>query len=94
MTVAVYMTRLVAFHVLWYFMPGVNQDSHGKFLNFTREYLRVITRGLSRVCEVIVELYRMYKHMHTSTLAVKNIRRYVNNTIYFDFYRQIHSSKL
>ena len=27
-------------------------------MNFLREYLHVITRGLSCVCEVIVELYR------------------------------------
>ena len=41
----------------------VNQDSHGKFSNFTYEYLHVITRGLSRVCEVIVE-HTVYKwHM-------------------------------
>ena len=33
---------------------------YGKFSNFTCEYLRVITRGLSRVCEVIVELYRRF----------------------------------
>ena len=49
-------TRLMAFHILWYFMPHVNQGLHGKFLNFTRKYLRVIMCGLSRVCEVIIEL--------------------------------------
>ena len=50
-TVAVYMTCLVVLHVLWH---------STKFLNFTHEYLRVITRGLSHMCEVIVELYRNY----------------------------------
>ena len=50
-------SRVMAFHVLWYFMPHVNQDLHRKILNFTREYLCVTTHELSHMCEVIVELY-------------------------------------
>ena len=50
---------IVSFHISWYFTPRINQDSHGKFLNFTREYLCVMMRGLPRMCEVIVELYHI-----------------------------------
>ena len=50
---------LCTWHVSWHFTSCVNQDSHGKFSNLhTNTYLRVITRGLSRVCEVTVEPYR------------------------------------
>ena len=62
-------SRLVGVHVLWYFTPRVNQNVHGKFSNFPREYLCVITRGLSRVCEVIVELYRSIPTYHRFAVA-------------------------
>ena len=35
-------------------------DLHGKYLHFTRENTRDTTRGMSRVCKVVVELYRNY----------------------------------
>ena len=65
-------------HVSWHFTPLVNI---GKFSNFTREYLRVITRGvvtcgLSRVCEVIVELYRMLISDRLSVSA--NVRKSIS----------------
>ena len=41
-------------------MSRENQDFHGKFLNFTHKYLHVTTRGLPRLSEVTVELYRIY----------------------------------
>ena len=34
-------------------------DLHGKYLHFTCKNMRVTTRGMSRECEVIVELYRI-----------------------------------
>ena len=54
--------RLVVFHVLWYPTPcGDPRLVKIKgILNFTREYLRVTMRGLSRMSEVTVELYRIY----------------------------------
>ena len=66
-------STLVAFHISWYFMPRVNQDSHGKFSNFTHDYLHVITRGLSCVCEVIVELYHSYMHKR-NTFSSTSVR--------------------
>ena len=66
-------------------MPRVNKDSHGKFSNFICEYLHVITRGLSHVCEFIFELYRT-KHtsskniIHTSVLIkIPNIFTYLSS---------------
>ena len=49
---------LVVFHVSCYTTSHENEDFHGNFLNFTREYLRVTMRGLPRVSEVTLELYR------------------------------------
>ena len=82
-------SRLLAIHVSWhsiprlmafpsmsrgtYFTPCVNQDSHRKFSNFTQQYLHVTTRGLSRMCEVIVELYRMYLRMYIHNSVMKHI---------------------
>ena len=43
--------RLVLHHI------SRNEDFHRKFLNFTREYLRVTMRGLPGVSEVTLELY-------------------------------------
>ena len=40
-------------------MSRESQDFHGKFLNFTCEYLCVTTRELSRMSEVVVERYRI-----------------------------------
>ena len=37
----------------------VNIDFHGKFWHSAREKLRGATRGMYRVCEVVVELYRI-----------------------------------
>ena len=51
--------RLVVFHVSCYSTSRENKDFHGKFLNFTCEYLRVTMRGLPRVSEVTLELYRI-----------------------------------
>ena len=45
---------------IYTFPSRVNHYFHDNFLHFTREILRDITRGTSRVCEVIVELYRIY----------------------------------
>ena len=41
-------------------LSRVNDDLHGKYLHFTRENTRVPKHGVSRVCEVTVELYRIY----------------------------------
>ena len=49
--------RLVVFHVSCYSWSRENEDFHGNFLNFTREYLRVTMRGPPRVSEVTLELY-------------------------------------
>ena len=38
--------------------PRESRDFHGRFFDFTREYLRVTTRGLPRESEVVVERYR------------------------------------
>ena len=38
----------------------VNIDFHGKFWHSAREKRRGATRGMYRVCEVVVELYRNY----------------------------------
>ena len=43
-------------------MSHETQNFHGKFLNFTREYLCVTMCGLPRVSEVTVELYRSYAY--------------------------------
>ena len=46
-------------------MCKINNDLHGKCLRFTRENTHDTTRGMSCVCKVVVELYRM--------LIVRNI---------------------
>ena len=43
---------------IYTFPSRVNHYFYDNFLHFTREILRDTTRGTSRVCEVIVELYR------------------------------------
>ena len=45
----------------WLVMSRVNDDLHGKYLHFTRENMRGYTRGMSRECEVTVELYCIIK---------------------------------
>ena len=50
---------LVEFHNLLYSMPRENEDFHGKFFNFTHEYLRVSMCGPPRVSEVTLERYRI-----------------------------------
>ena len=40
-------------------MSRENEDFHGKFLNFTREYLCVTMHGPPCVIEVILELYHI-----------------------------------
>ena len=49
--------RLVILHMLCYSMSCENEDFHGKFLNFTREYLHVTMHGLPRMSEVTLKLY-------------------------------------
>ena len=44
--------RVVARHVTY------KNDLHGKYLYLTRENMRDTTRGIYRVCKVVVELYR------------------------------------
>ena len=54
--------------VAWLFLSRVNLhvtsrvniDFHGKFWHSAREKRRGATRGMYRVCEVVVELYRNY----------------------------------
>ena len=53
--------------VAWLFPSRVNIDFHGKFWHSAREKLRGAMRGMYRVCEVVVELYRMYVHMYVLT---------------------------
>ena len=46
--------RVVARHVT------CKNDLHGKYLHLTRKNTRDTTRGISRVCKVVVELYRRW----------------------------------
>ena len=73
LTLAVYITHLVAFHVSWLLIPHVNQDFHGKILNFTREYFRVTTRDHTWKNEVIVELYHICVHLNSSSICFVNV---------------------
>ena len=41
-------------------MSCVNIGFHGTFWHSTHEKLHGATRGMYRMCEVVVELYRMY----------------------------------
>ena len=70
------MRVVLARYVAWLFPSRVNLHAtlrgnfgfHGKFWQSTREWLRGATRGTSRVCEVVVERYRINTtHTHTST---------------------------
>ena len=61
---------VLARYAAWLFPSRVNLHAtlrgnfgfHGKFWQSTREWLRGATRGTSRVCEVVVERYRMYAY--------------------------------
>ena len=46
-------------HVNLHVTSRVNIDFHGKFWHSARKKLRGATRGMYRVCEVVVELYRI-----------------------------------
>ena len=46
----------------------IRNDLHGKYLHFTCEYTRGTTRGISRMCEVVVELYHSSKESYYSIL--------------------------
>ena len=48
------------------FPSRVNHQSHKKFLRFTCKILSGITQNMSRICEVIVELYHT---QHKATLV-------------------------
>ena len=60
---------VLARYAAWLFPSRVNLHAtlrgnfgfHGKFWQSTREWLRGATRGTSRVCEVVVERYRIIK---------------------------------
>ena len=50
-------SHLVVLHVSCYSTSFENEDFHGKFLNFTREYLCATMRRPPHVSEVTLELY-------------------------------------
>ena len=50
---------LVVFHVTCYSNSRENEDFHGNFLNFAREYLCVTMHGPPRMSEVTLELYHI-----------------------------------
>ena len=58
---------------IYTFPSRVNHYFHDNFLHFTREILRDITRGTSRVCEVIVELYCTSRHCQLSPFLLDRI---------------------
>ena len=86
-TVAVYMTRLVAFHVSWHFtscgipcLMILHASCKSRFTweifefytrMFACNHAWIVMRGLSCVCEIIVEVYRTYKNLKKNNMCVK-----------------------